>query len=196
MFHDMAGNVGEEVEDRFLQKQVRERTEASVQLLLAITAGGTETHARGEGDYFLFISIGMKTKPCLTRRPSIMPERAQSCAALQGGCIWHTVARGFSVSDLAWLNTHLGTWAGQVESSRTSFCKIKQTVNGNAAHKLDKVRRWARRRTSSTFSPATNPLKDCMQEMRKTFSVYTSSTNEIYDTPSAKTTKKEQIKQR
>lgn len=53
-FHDVAGHMGEEVEDRFLQKQVRERTEASVQLLLAIIAGETETHARGEEDYFPF----------------------------------------------------------------------------------------------------------------------------------------------
>jgi len=51
-------------------------------------------------------------------------------------------------------------------------------------------------KTSSSSSPATDPLKAGMQERRKTFSVYTSSKNEIYDTPSRQTTKKEQIEQR
>jgi len=130
----MAGKVSQEVEEQA-------RTKVRVQLTLAIATGETETHARGEKDYFLSMSIGIKPKLCPTGRPNIMQARAESCAALLHGGIWHTDARGFSISDIAWLNTQLRTWAGPAERSRMLFYKIKYIVNGNAACELDKVRR-------------------------------------------------------
>lgn len=79
----MARKVGEEAEGTLRPKQVREIW-GQHPTTGAIAAGETETRARDEEDYFLFISIRIKTKPCLyqyTRYHARKSTRLHSSAA-------------------------------------------------------------------------------------------------------------------